>query len=266
MIPSRIRKRLAGVPRLVQAYGAWLRWRDLRRARRRFKRQFREFAELTVATENRFSLEWKDRFPCLGDDTDSTPIDRHYVYHTAWAARVLAKARPRDHVDISSYIFFSAMMSAFFPVRFFDYRPVDLGLENLATEFADLLQLPFASGSLESLSCMHVVEHVGLGRYGDPLDPDGDRKAMAELARVLAPGGCLLLVVPIGRPKIEFNAHRIYEYEQVVRYLDGLAVEEFALVPDGPDQGGLIRGASPELANRQNYGCGCFLFRKRDDR
>jgi len=47
---------------------------------------------------------------------------------------------------------------------------------------------------------MNVVEHVGLGRYGEPLDPEGDIKAMRELRRVLAPGGSLLFVVPVGRP------------------------------------------------------------------
>ncbi|HWW74963.1 MAG TPA: DUF268 domain-containing protein, partial [Pyrinomonadaceae bacterium] len=111
-------------------------------------------------------------------------------------------------------------------------------------------------------SCMHVVEHVGLGRYGDPLDPEGDLKAIAELRRVLAPGGTLLFVVPIGRPKIMFNAHRIYSYRQVVDSFGGLALKEFALIPDDPAAGGLIRAATEEQADSQSYGCGCFWFVK----
>jgi hypothetical protein len=59
---------------------------------------------------------------------------------------------------------------------------------------------------------MHVIEHIGLGRYGEALDPDGDLKAIRELVRVLAAGGNLLVVVPVGRPRIQFNAHRIYDY------------------------------------------------------
>lgn len=127
---------------------------------------------------------------------------------------------------------------------------------------ADLLALPFEDNSIQSLSCMHVVEHVGLGRYGDSLDPDGDLKAIAELKRVLSVGGSLLFVVPIGKPKIMFNAHRIHSYEQIVTYFSELQLQEFALVPDNPKDGGLIRNATEEMSNEQTYACGCFWFKK----
>jgi hypothetical protein len=103
---------------------------------------------------------------------------------------------------------------------------------------------------------MHVVEHIGLGRYGDPLDPQGDLKAMAELKRGLA--GDLLFAVPIGKPKVIFNLHRIYSYDQIISCFEGLKLVEFSLVPDT----GGITIATKELADEQNYGCGCFWFRK----
>jgi SAM-dependent methyltransferase len=109
---------------------------------------------------------------------------------------------------------------------------------------------------------MHVVEHIGLGRYGDPVDPAADLRAMAELKRVLAPGGSLLFVVPIGRPRIMFNAHRIYSYDQISDYFAGLELKEFALIPDSSNNGGLIRDAKKVQANEQRYGCGCFWFKK----
>ena len=65
----------------------------------------------------------------------------------------------------------------------------------------DLISLPFEDGSFHSLTCMHVVEHIGLGRYGDQVDPDGDLMAMKELERVTAKLGNLLFVVPVGIPK-----------------------------------------------------------------
>jgi SAM-dependent methyltransferase len=216
---------------------------------------------LSTKTE-RFALTWKDRYPCLEDKAPATGFDRHYVYHTAWAARVLARTRPELHVDISSYLYFSTIASAFIPIRFYDYRPADLQLNNLTSEGADLLALPFANQSIKSLSCMHVVEHIGLGRYGDPLDPDGDLKAVAELKRVLAPAGTLLFVVPIGKPKIMFNAHRIYSYEQVTSYFSDLELTQFALIPDCPRDGGIIYNATREQADKQTYGCGCFWFTK----
>jgi hypothetical protein len=107
---------------------------------------------------------------------------------------------------------------------------------------------------------MHVIEHVGLGRYGDPLDPEGDLKAIVELKRVLAFGGTLLFVVPVGKPKIMFNAHRIYSYRQIRKYFDDLELKDFTLVPESPENGGLIYNASEEMADAQIYGCGCFYF------
>lgn len=68
-------------------------------------------------------------------------------------------------------------------------------------------------------------------------------------------------MVPVGKPRILFNAHRIYSFEQIWDYLSPLRLTEFALVPDDPGQG-LIRNAPPELVAEQLYGCGCFRFRK----
>ena len=185
-----------------------------------------------------------------------------YLLHTAWAARKVAKIRPACHTDFSSSLDFNALVSAFVPIRFYDYRPADAGLSGLETGFADLTALPFADGALPSVSCMHVVEHVGLGRYGDAMDADGDLKAMAELARVTAPGGNLLFVVPVGAPRVQFNAHRIYAYGQVLDAFPGFTLREFALIPDGPDDTRLVVGAPAEMVDRQRYGCGCFWFEK----
>jgi SAM-dependent methyltransferase len=227
-----------------------------------FAADFRKFAALYGQSKKRFPLRWRDREPCLNDRTATTGFDRHYIYQTAWAARILAETRPALHLDISSQLQFCTLVSAFVPVKFYDFRPADLRLSNLTSESADLMSLPFADGSVESLSCMHVVEHIGLGRYGDPIYPDGDLKAMAELLRVLAPGGDLLFVVPVGQPRIVFNAHRIYSCGQVLECFSGLDLIEFALVPDSAADGGLIRNAPLDLGNCQEYGCGCFLFRK----
>jgi SAM-dependent methyltransferase len=186
-----------------------------------------------------------------------------HIYHTAWAARVIRETGPKVHVDISSSLYFSGIVSAFCPVQFYDYRPADINLTGFESGAADLLKLPFPDGSINSLSCMHVVEHVGLGRYGDPLDPNGDLKAISELQRVLAPGGNLFFVVPVGRPKVMFNAHRIYAHDQIREYFSGLELHQFSLIPDSADQGGLVYQATKEMADQQTYGCGCFWFRKK---
>jgi hypothetical protein len=223
-------------------------WKDLK--------QFKK-----IDTKNRFSVHLKDLYPQPFDKTILTGFDRHYVYHTAWAARCVKKISPQKHIDIASSLYFSGLVSAFVPIDFYDYRPADLNLSGLTSKHADLTKLPFENNSITSLSCMHTVEHIGLGRYGDPLDPDGDIKAISELKRVIAPGGNLLFVVPIGnKAKIMFNAHRIYTIKMIQELFADFTLKEFALIPE---RHGDIQ-INPDIAEVQlgNYDCGCFWFIK----
>lgn len=209
--------------------------------------------------DQRFQFSSSDLYPILHEKTAVTYFDRHYIYHPAWAARKIAEIKPSVHTDISSTLHFCTQLSAFIPVKFYDYRPADIKLSNLTSDSADLLQLPFDDNSIASLSCMHTIEHIGLGRYGDPLDPTGDVKAMKELQRVLAAEGSLLFVVPVGKPRVMFNAHRVYSYELILQAFNKLRLKEFSLLPD---EGYFIENANPALVSDQNYGCGCFLFTK----
>lgn len=204
-------------------------------------------------------IEVEDVFPCLNEKTETTHFDAHYVYHTAWAARKVREWNPREHVDVSSSLYFAGLVSAFVPLKFLDYRPAGLGLSGLEETRGDLMHLPLANGSVSSLSCMHVVEHVGLGRYGDALDPMGDIKAAMELQRVLAESGRLFFVVPVGASRIFFNAHRVYRPEQVLGMFPALRLKSFSLVTDA---GGFADPAPLEMGARQHYGCGCFEFVK----
>lgn len=188
-------------------------------------------------------------------------FDNHYICHTAWAVRVLVQLCPAKHVDIASSAYFNAMASAFIPIDFYDFRSWRLDIDNLKTGFEDIRKLTFEDNSISSLSCMHVVEHIGLGRYGECLEPNGDLRSIKELKRVLAPRGNLLFVVPVGRPKVIFNLHRIYSYDQIIGYFKDLKLVEFALIPD-KIPGELIRNATKEMSDEQDYGCGCFWFRK----
>jgi SAM-dependent methyltransferase len=221
----------------------------------------KRFKELDKS--HRFSLHEKDFYICLGGNTAHTGFDTHYEYHLGWAARKLAEMKPVAHVDISSRITFNTIVSAFIPVTFYDYRPAKLKLPNLQCSKADLVRLPFADNSIESLSCMHTVEHIGLGRYGDDIDPDGDLKAVQELIRVLKKGGNLLFVVPVGKPRVQYNAHRIYSYEMIVEYFKELQLIEFTLIPDEAQDDGMIVHATAKEVAKQSYGCGCFWFKNR---
>jgi SAM-dependent methyltransferase len=211
---------------------------------------------------SRFKNKIKDFYPQIKDKTIKTSFDTHYVYHTSWAARKVKQINPEFHVDISSSLYFSGIVSAFVPVQFYDYRPADLNLSNLSSNHCDLNKLHFSDNSIESLSCMHTIEHIGLGRYGDKIDPEGDLKAIEELTRVIKPGGSLLFVTPVGKPRIEFNAHRIYSYDMVMSMFEDLKLKEFSLVTD---PGEFIEHADSDIVKKQKYGCGCFWFIKQHD-
>ena len=227
--------------------------------------QYIKFKRLSK-TENRFRLSPLDLYPITHENTATTKFDRHYVYHTSWAARVVKEINPTKHIDISSSLYFCGLVSAFVPVDFYDYRPADLRLSNLKTQPGDLQNLPFESKSVESISCMHTIEHVGLGRYGDPVDPEGDIKAVKELKRVVKSGGTLMLVMPIGKTaRIEYNAHRIYSYDLVNEMVvdDEFYLNEFAFIPQRDEEGGMIRNAKKEDVGDAYYACGCFWFKRK---
>lgn len=210
----------------------------------------------------RFPIPFSSIQPSLFENTPFTRFDTHYIYHTAWAARKVKEINAKEHVDISSSLYFSSIVSAFTPVYFYDFRPAKLNLSNLTSDAEDVTKLSFPDNSIDSLSCMHTVEHVGLGRYGDPIDPEGDIRATHELTRVLAKGGSLLFVVPIGKPRIQFDAHRIYSYAMVLEMFSGLTLKEFSLIPDNALTKGIIYNATEKESDKQEYGCGCFWFVK----
>ncbi len=217
-----------------------------------------------VKGSERFSLNFSDIYPCIRDKTITTGFDRHYVYHTSWASRVVREIDPPFHVDISSSLYFSGILSAFVPVKFYDYRPAQLCLSDFESHKGNLLNLPFTDKSVQSISCMHTIEHIGLGRYGDEMDAEGDLKAIKELKRVTADGGNLIIVVPVGIPKIEFNAHRIYSYEQIIEMVSDpcFTLKEFSFIPETTAEGPILRNADPTIVSKAKYACGCFWFQR----
>lgn len=220
-----------------------------------FIRSWREYRALGGA---RPRLE--DSFPCLFDRIATTPYDPHYFHQAVWAAERILRKRPDEHVDVGSEVTFVGLLSVFVPVRFVDIRPLSVELPNLTPLLGDLATaLPFPSASVRSLSCLHVAEHVGLGRYGDVLAANGTARACAELARVLAPGGELFFSVPVGRSRVCFNAHRIHTPRQILDLFAALQLVEFSVVGDDHR---LVLHADPSAAADLEYGCGLFWLRR----
>jgi SAM-dependent methyltransferase len=182
----------------------------------------------------------------------------HYFFQDVWALHRLRQFGPREHHDFGSRLDgFTAQATAICSIFYYDIRPPGFELPRFIYREADLLHLPLEDQCLSSVSCLHVAEHVGLGRYGDKIDPEGAHKAFLELARVLAPGGQLLLSVPVGRDRVEFNAQRIWHPLLPIRLLSDLHLQEFSVVTDDDV---FVEYAHPDDFAAHKYACGLYRF------
>jgi SAM-dependent methyltransferase len=220
-----------------------------------YLRDWRSYSRLPGAED----LSLRNAYPCLHDRLPSTPVDAHYFYQDWWASSRIVDSKAETHVDVGSLVSFVGLLAASVKVMFVDVRPLVVHLPNLHPVQGDILALPFGTGAIRSISCLHVAEHIGLGRYGDNLNPAGTRQACAELARVLAPGGNLYFSVPVGVPRICFNAHRVHSPEQILEYLRDLSLADFACVDD---RGVLHAHAQTVDFGRADYACGLFHLTK----
>jgi SAM-dependent methyltransferase len=195
-----------------------------------------------------------DRFASAGS------VTAHYFWQDLWAAQTLHDRGVTQHVDVGSRLDgFIAHVLPFSEVTYVDIRPLDVDWPGFHVRQGSILSLPFESDSVPTLSCLHVIEHIGLGRYGDPVDPEGPWKAARELARVLAPGGMLLIGVPTGAERVCFDAHRIFAPATILGMFDGLTLEEFSFITD---RNQFVRNHSLDDAARAYYGCGLYRFTK----
>lgn len=225
----------------------------------RYLNDWRRYSRLINAER----LSVLDSYPQLSDWSATTGFDAHYFYMSGWAMRRILSQTPKRHVDVGSHNLFVNLLSAVVPVDFIDIRPLCADIPGLSCLSGSVLCMPFKDCEILSLSCLHVAEHVGLGRYGDPLDSEGTVKAAKELTRVLAPGGNLFFALPVGRSRVCFNAHRIVSPYDVLRMFAGLELIEFSAVDD---HGGFHPDAQMEIFSACRYACGMFWFRKKEMR
>ena len=166
--------------------------------------------------------------PCLHDRyAEGGTTDNEYFWQDLVVARMVFAARPARHVDIGSRVDgFVAHVASFREIEVFDVRPITSTIPGVVFRQADLMQ-PLATMAqyCDSLSCLHALEHFGLGRYGDPVDPEGYRAGLANMAQILQPGGTFYLAVPVGQPRVEFNANRVFDPVDMLAQCRSLGLE-----------------------------------------
>lgn len=207
------------------------------------------------------AVPWLDLFPMLGEEGEAAGSARgHYFHQDLWAAHKVKDAAVARHVDVGSRVDgFIAHCSLFTDIDYVDLRPLGSEIPRVRFVQGSVLELPYADASVTSLSSLHVIEHIGLGRYGDPIDPRGSERALRELRRVLAPTGDLYIGCPIGRERICFNAHRVLGPTRVLETLPDLDLVSFSAVDD---QGSFLESAEPEEFAMADYACGLYHLRR----
>jgi SAM-dependent methyltransferase len=215
-----------------------------------FWKSYQNYSEITF-TDDRPSLDFL--YPCIYDATTTTLIEPTYFYQDAWAFEHIVKVRPPYHVDVGSHHKYVALLSKVLPVTMVDIRPLSLPLDSLTFRQGSILTLPYEDGTVPSVSSLCVVEHIGLGRYGDPLDPKGTEKALAELKRIVTPGGDLYLSIPIDdENRTYFNAHRAFSENYLMNMFKPFNVVERRY----------IFGNEFCSERRSGFGTGCYWLRK----
>lgn len=204
---------------------------------------------------NKVYFTTSDRF------LNSGSMNHHYFHQDLWAASKIFKSGVKHHIDVGSRIDgFIGHILSFCKVTYIDIRPLDSKVENLSFLKGSITDLPFESESIDSLSCLHVIEHIGLGRYGDDIDPEGHIKAAHELSRVLKKDGLLYFGTPIGKEGLYFDAHRVFDPQTILDLFNKLKLIEYKMIGD---QAFCVESDDGFLKSRScKYGCGLFVFTK----
>jgi hypothetical protein len=232
---------------------------------------FKDFINLKKQMKSNNDFVFGNFFPILNErNSEGGTLNGHYFHQDLLVAQKIFKNNPLRHIDIGSRIDgFVAHVATFREIEVFDIRPIENSVKNIVFKQADLMQLPpNMIECCDSLSALHVIEHFGLGRYGDPIDIDGHIKAINNLYLMLKPNGRFYFSVPIGKPRIEFNAHRVFSIKYLLEILNTkYIIDDFHYVND---EGVLFMNAELNdisiITNFNcNYGCGIFELIKKAD-
>jgi SAM-dependent methyltransferase len=223
----------------------------------------RDYVAYSKLASGSWVIRLKEIKPILFDRIEQAGcVDPHYFNQDIWAAKKILDKNPQRHIDIGSRLDgFIAHLLVFRNVDFVDIRPLPHKIKGLNFVQDDATKLAsFADQSVESISTLHAVEHFGLGRYGDPIDPMAAELFCKSLQRVLKKDGRLYLSTPCGIERVQFNAHRVFDVDTILSYFNELELVSFSAVKD---DGTFYENISPEQLKQSRYACGMFEFTRR---
>lgn len=195
--------------------------------------------------------------------TESGIASGHYFHQDLLVARKIFQNNPEKHIDIGSRTDgFVAHVATYREIEVFDIRTQDKKIKNIVFKKADLTELPNnLINYTDSISSLHAIEHFGLGRYNDAIDYWGYLKAIQNITKILKPGGRFYFSTPIGKQRIEFNAHRVFAVEYLIElFKTNFTLSSFSYVNDEGDLFENIELNEDKI--KRNLGCtyGCGIF------
>lgn len=217
-------------------------------------------------SDNHFPLG--KAWPCLDDMLlDSGMAKGHYFHQDLLVARRIYINKPKIHVDVGSSIDgFVAHVASYREIEVLDIRPLSSKIPNVKFTQADLMgELNNMVNYCDSLSCLHALEHFGLGRYGDQVKVDGHIDGLNNLYNILKQNGKFYFAVPIGPQRIEFNAHRVFSIKYLMDYFNAkYHIDNFSYVDDKGDlhENVILDDVNIKANYNCYYGCGIFEMTK----
>jgi SAM-dependent methyltransferase len=225
-----------------------------------------QFKKQSGQRENGFPLSCN--YPCLLDlDEEGGVASGAYFNQDLYVAQKIFEQKPIRHLDIGSRIDgFVAHVASYREIEVMDIRAISTSVKNIVFLQKDLMSDDEAFHDYcDSLSCLHVLEHFGLGRYGDTLDADGHKKGIANIAKILKKKGIAYISVPIGKQRIEFNAHRVFSIQYLLDLFEEyFEIQSFSYVDDCGILFKEVTLTKEMIENscKCNFGCGIFILRK----
>lgn len=240
------------------------------RAMRGLPSYLQDLRELRAQRRNaRFAFRLGRAYPCLEDRHAAGGTAKgHYFHQDLLVARRIHANQPQRHLDVGSRVDgFVAHVASFRKIVVLDIRPTTALIPNVEFVQADLMHPPDAAlvGSCDSLSCLHALEHFGLGRYGDPVNYDGYLTGLDNLHLLLRKGGKFYFSVPIGPQRIEFNAHRVFSVSHLIECFAGrFRIDHFSFVddPGALHENVILSDGEAQRSFGCYYGCGIFEMTK----
>ncbi len=233
--------RLAGIGQTVRGYYAY------KKTERRYKK---------LNQNKQFVITWKYKHACLTDRYQGAGTLNAYFWQDLWGAKLIAENQPLKHYDIGSRVdgFIGHLASFRDNIYMIDVRPMQNIIPGVTFIQADGVNMAeeIMDGSAGSISALCSLEHFGLGRYGDEIDPDGCFKAMKSITRMLCSGGHAYISVPVGYEHLEFNAHRVFYAGSVIKAFAPLKLVEYSCT----DGNGIERNVPVHKYDTEKYNMG----------